>query len=75
MMSKEEERIINITGNARNINGQPAIVAENVGTYFIEGLSQWEYPWEFRKIRVIGDLHLKEHSAEQTICKPVVQLL
>jgi hypothetical protein len=69
------ERVIDITGNARNINGQPALVAENVGTYFIEGMSQWERGWEHKKIRIIGDLISEEKTKLNTISKPVVQLL
>jgi hypothetical protein len=69
------ERIIDITGNARYINGQPALVAENVGVYFIHGMSKWERSWENRKIRIIGDLRSEEKTNINTICKPVVQLL
>jgi hypothetical protein len=74
-MKKMLERVIDITGNARNINGQPALVAENVGTYFIEGMSQWERDWEHKKIRIIGDLNSEKRTKFNTISKPVVQLL
>jgi len=74
-MKKMIERVIDITGNARNINGQPALVAENVGIYFIEGMTQWERSWEHKKIRIIGDLISEERTALNTISKPVVQLL
>jgi hypothetical protein len=74
-MKNMTERVINITGNARNINGQPALVAENAGTYFIEGMNQWERGWEHKKIRVIGDLNLETKTKFNTISKPVVQLL
>jgi hypothetical protein len=74
-MKKMLERVIDITGNACNINGQPALVAENVGTYFIEGMNQWERSWENKKIRIIGDLNLEEKTKFNTISKPVVQLL
>jgi hypothetical protein len=69
------ERVIDITGNARNINGQPALVAENAGIYFIEGMNQWEIDWEHKKIRIIGDLNSEEKTKHNTISKPVVQLL
>jgi hypothetical protein len=74
-MKKMLERVIDITGNARNINGKPALVAENVGTYFIEGMNQWERGWEHKKIRIIGDLNSEEKTNLNTISKPVVQLL
>ena len=74
-MKNKMERIIDITGNARNVDGQPALVAENVGTFFIEGMDRWERNWEDRKIRIIGDLLSKEKTKNETISKPVVQLL
>jgi hypothetical protein len=74
-MKRILERVIDITGNARNINGQPALVAENVGIYFIHGMSKWERDWENRKIRIIGDLRSEENTNLNTISKPVIQLL
>jgi hypothetical protein len=74
-MKKIAERVIDITGDARNINGQPALVAENAGTYFIKGMNQWESGWVDKKIRVIGDLISEKKTKLNTISKPVVQLL
>ncbi len=66
---------INITGNAKNIEGHAAVVADKVGTYFVEGLNQWDNDWLERKIRIIGDLAFNQNSKKSIIKKPVVQLL
>lgn len=74
-MKSRTERVIDITGKAMNINGQPVLVAENVGTFFIEGMSKWKREWVDKKIRIIGDLVAAKKANHNTICKPVVQLL
>ena len=40
MRREKTERKIDIIGNAKNIKGRPAIMAENVGVYFVEGLNE-----------------------------------
>lgn len=75
MIDTITEHTINVTGNARNINGHPALVAENVGIFFIEDMPRWEESWENKRIRAIGNLQLQEDANQSIISKPVVQLL
>ena len=35
-------KIINITGNARNIEGKAVLEVEKIGTYFIADMQQWD---------------------------------
>lgn len=75
MLDTVTERTIDVTGNARNINGHPALVAENVGIFFIEDMPEWEKNWENKRIRAIGNLQLQPDEKKNIISRPVVQLL
>jgi len=75
MLDTVTEHIINVTGCACNINGHPALVAENVGIFFIEDMPEWEESWENKRIRAIGNLQLQPGAKQNIISKPVVQLL
>lgn len=75
MLDTVTERTINVTGNACNINGHPALVAENVGIFFIEDMPEWEKNWENKRIRAIGNLCLQSDEKQNIIRRPVVQLL
>lgn len=75
MLDTVTEHTINVTGNACNINGHPALVAENVGVFFIEDMPEWEAHWENKRIRAIGNLQLHADAKQNIISKPVVQLL
>ena len=68
-------KIINITGNARNIEGKAVLEVEKIGTYFIADMKQWDKEWENRRIKVIGDLEVIEKNKSMYIKHPVVQRL
>ncbi|MES2773081.1 MAG: hypothetical protein V4722_02780 [Bacteroidota bacterium] len=74
-MKKISEMLIDITGNACNINGQPAVVSDKEGIFFMKGMTQWEKGWEYKKVRVIGDFIPGGKTQTNTISNPVVQLL
>jgi hypothetical protein len=69
------QKTINITGDAKNISGHAALVAENIGTYYIDGMGKWKEEWVNKKIKVIGDLGITKNTKENIIKHPVVQLL
>lgn len=75
MRREKTERKIDIIGNAKNINGRPAIMAENVGVYFVEGLNEWKNEWHNKQIKVIGDLKRVKKIKWEVIKNPVVQLI
>ena len=75
MRREKTERKIDIIGNARNINGRPAIMAENVGVYFVEGLNEKKKEWLNSQIRIIGDLKKVNKIKWEVIKNPVVQLI
>jgi hypothetical protein len=49
---------IDITGNTQNIKGHAAVVAENTGIFFVDGVDAWEESWVNRKVKVTGDLEV-----------------
>ncbi|MBL7748012.1 MAG: hypothetical protein JNM19_11325 [Chitinophagaceae bacterium] len=69
------QRVINITGNAINIGDKAAIVAENIGTYYIADMHKWNKEWVNRRIQVIGDLEVRKKDHANFIKHPVAQLL
>ena len=69
------QRIINITGNSKNIKGHAALVADNIGAYFIQGMDMWKEEWLNKRIKVIGDLEINKKTKSKSIKHPVVQLL
>jgi hypothetical protein len=69
------ERIINITGRARNIEGHAVLVADNIGTYYIAGMNCWQEDWVNMKVKVIGDLTADKKQKKPVIHHPVLQLL
>ncbi len=70
-----QHKIINITGNAKNIDGHAALVADKVGVYFVEGLDEWNKDWLEKKVKIIGDLAFLKNKNIKVIKKPVLQLL
>ena len=75
MRREKTERKIDIICNAININGIPAIMAENVGVYFVEGLNEWKKEWLNSQIRIIKDLKKVNKIKWEVIKNPVVQLI
>ncbi|MBK6827495.1 MAG: hypothetical protein IPG86_11745 [Chitinophagaceae bacterium] len=70
-----KQRTINITGNARNMEGGAMLVAENVGIYRVDGIRQWEEDWVGQRIKIIGDLKFQKRKNYHLIRNPMVQLL
>lgn len=69
------QKVINITGNTKNIEGHAALVTENTGTYIIHGIDKWQDEWLDKKVKVIGDLTGSKENSSKIICQPIVQLL
>lgn len=70
-----KQRTINITGNARNMEGGAMLEAENLGIYRVEGIRQWEEDWVDQRIKIIGDLEFRKRKNYYLIRNPMVQLL
>lgn len=70
-----KEKLINITGKAMNVDGRAALVAENIGTYYLAEMDRWKEEWLNKNIHVIGDLITDRKRKSMIIGKPVVQLL
>jgi hypothetical protein len=64
-------RIINIIGDAINIGEQPALAAENIGIYYIQGMDKWQDEWLDKKVKLIGELRTGSNSKLNVIIKPV----
>ncbi len=70
-----KQRTINITGNARNLEGSAILEAENLGIYRVEGIRQWGEDWVGQRIKIIGDLEYQKRKNYHLIRNPMVQLL
>lgn len=69
------QRVIHITGLARNIPDGAVIDADKAGVYYIGGIHRWQQEWVGKKIRIIGDLKSSKLKGARRIEHPVVQLL
>jgi hypothetical protein len=47
---------ITVTGTARNLNGQAAIITPNTAVFYVQGLQEWDPAWLDQEVRVTGDL-------------------
>ena len=69
------QRVIHITGLARNIPEGAVIDADKAGVYHIGGMARWRQEWVGKKVRIIGDLKSGKSNEAKRIEHPVVQLL
>jgi hypothetical protein len=69
------EKKIAITGSAKNIGGQAAVIGDSAGKYFIRGMNEWETGWVNQRIKVIGDLEVNSTGEISYIKDAVVQML
>ena len=68
------QKVINITGITKNIEGRAALVTENIGTYIIQGVDKWQDEWLNKKVKIIGDLTNSKKLSLGIIRHPIVQL-
>lgn len=69
------QRTINITGRARNTNGQAIIEPSNACPYFIAGMHKWNKEWLGKNVRAIGSIIEDKKNNRLLIEHPVLQLL
>jgi hypothetical protein len=72
---------ITITGSAKNIGDQAAVVSDNAGVYYVDGLPAWEADWLHQMVRMTGELVYREneatteHDTSKYVTTAVVMLL
>lgn len=58
---------ITITGTAQNKDGFAKVVVDVTDSYCIDGMELWQTDWLNKKIRVVGDLEIREIKSPSKI--------